>query len=282
MKGFARAIACVLASAGALLMATVAPAGAESDPVPGLPVQLALGDSWVSGVGASVPSETAYVPQLHAELQQGLDCLPASTGEEMEEGCKHLQLVNLGRGGATTPTMVQGQFPTAIPLLESRNGDSNPRNDVELVTVHIGGNDVTNPILAACLGGLSPTCLQTIQTEFAAFQSDFDGALSDLRSAAGSGAIVIGTYDNPIPTCELGSVPGAPLLAALVLEGGGPLPQGLNDIIRAVAGTHGAEVAEVFGDLAPDDWVGGTDCLHPDDSGYDKVTTSFLEALGLT
>jgi hypothetical protein len=44
----------------------------------------------------------------------------------------------------------------------------------------------------------------------------------------------------------------------------------------------GARVAEVFGDLAPEDWVGGSDCLHPDDSGYDKVTSAFLEALGLS
>jgi hypothetical protein len=29
------------------------------------------------------------------------------------------------------------------------------------------------------------------------------------------------------------------------------------------------------------DWVGGQDCLHPVDSGYDKVTSAFLESLGL-
>jgi hypothetical protein len=48
-----------------------------------------------------------------------------------------------------------------------------------------------------------------------------------------------------------------------------------------VASLHGVQVAEVHGDLAPQDWVGGNDCLHPDDSGYDKVTDAFLEALGL-
>jgi hypothetical protein len=26
-------------------------------------------------------------------------------------------------------------------------------------------------------------------------------------------------------------------------------------------------------------WVGGQDCLHPDDSGYEKVTEAFLEVL---
>jgi hypothetical protein len=69
-------------------------------------------------------------------------------------------------------------------------------------------------------------------------------------------------------------------LGALVLEGGGPLPQGLHDIIRATAARHDVDVAEIYGDLALDDWFGGSDCLHPDDSGYDKVTAAFLETLG--
>jgi hypothetical protein len=51
--------------------------------------------------------------------------------------------------------------------------------------------------------------------------------------------------------------------------------------MREVASRYDVQVAEVFGDLAPEDWVGGTDCLHPDDSGYDKVTGAFLEVLGL-
>jgi hypothetical protein len=79
---------------------------------------------------------------------------------------------------------------------------------------------------------------------------------------------VIGTYDNPIPTCDLAAVPGAIQTAALTLEGGPGVPQGLHDIMRDVAADYGVEVAEVYGDLGPQDWVGGPDCLHPDDSGY--------------
>jgi hypothetical protein len=51
---------------------------------------------------------------------------------------------------------------------------------------------------------------------------------------------------------------------------------------REVAARYDVRVAEVFRDLASDDWVGGSDCLHPDDSGYVKVTIAFLEALGLS
>jgi lysophospholipase L1-like esterase len=149
------------------------------------------------------------------------------------------------------------------------------------VTIHIGGNDVTNPIIAACLGGLSANCLQVIQSEFAAYRSDLDTVLSALRTAAGPDTrIVIGTYDNPFPTCNLGQVPGAIQLAAIVLEGlPGVLPQGLHDIMRDVADDYGVEVAEIFGDLGSQDWLGGNDCLHPDDSGYDKVTAAFVEVL---
>jgi lysophospholipase L1-like esterase len=254
--------------------ATASPAGAAS------PVQLSLGDSWAFGFGAAVPSEGGYVPKLHQALQEQFDCSP-SDNPKPGQGCRKLELVSLAVGGATTPTLIANQLPSAVSLLEARNGDQNPRNNVEVVTVHIGGNDVTNPIIAACLFGLSPSCLSTIQSEFAAYRSDLTVALSALRNAAGPDArIVIGTYDNPIATCVLGSVPGAVQLADVVLEGAPPfVPLGLNDVMRDVAAQYNVEVADSFGKLGPQDWVGGSDCLHPDDSGYDKVAQAFLDVL---
>jgi len=282
MRGAAR-IATLTATLVMVIGAAGAPNAAADRPdtVPGLPVQLSLGDSWAAGFGATVPSEGGYVPRLHQALRERLDCSPASS-PSAHGGCEQLQLVNLAVGGATTPTLIEQQLPAAVALLEARNGDGNPRNDVELVTLHIGGNDVNNPILAACLGGLTPACVGTIEAELAAYRSDLDLALSTLRAAAGADTtILIGTYDNPIPTCFLSEVPGAIQLGALVLEGGGPIPAGLDDIMREVGAEHGVEVAEVFGDLEPDDWLGGQDCLHPDDSGYEDVALAFLEALGL-
>jgi lysophospholipase L1-like esterase len=244
------------------------------------PVQLSLGDSWAFGFGATVPSEGGYVPQLHQALQQQFDCSP-SDNPKPEQGCNQLELMNIAVGGATTPTMIANQLPTAIPLLEERNGNDNPRDNVEVVTVSIGGNDVTNPIIGACLGGLTPSCISTISSEFAAYTSDLDTALSALREAAGPDArIVINTYDNGIAQCVLGGVPGAVQLANIVLEGLPPfVPLGLHDIMRDVGADYDVEVAEVFGDLAPSDWVGGNDCLHPNDTGYDKVTDAFVEVL---
>jgi lysophospholipase L1-like esterase len=280
MNGLTRKL-CICAL---LLFGTVsAPAVAADDhpTTPVAPVELSLGDSWAFGFGATPRTTEGYVPQLYEVVKERYNCSGAGV-DQSRAGCPGLQLLNLAVGGATTPSMISGQFPQAIPLLEGRNGNLNPRDDVELVTLHIGGNDVTNPIIAACIGGLSATCLQTIQAEFAAYRTDLDTALSTLREAAGPDTpIVIGTYDNPIATCFLGAVPGAVQLGALVLEGGPGVPLGLDDIMREIAARYDVKVAEVFGDLAPDDWLGGTDCLHPDNSGYDKVTQAFVEVLGL-
>jgi hypothetical protein len=235
------------------------------------------------------------VPDLWEALKADFNCPAASlsgSGPQWSDkaparGCPELELVNLGEGGETTPSMIEEQFPVAIPLLEARNLNRNPRDDVEVTTVHIGGNDVFGPIIGACLGPSPGTCLGTIQDEFSHYQTDLNNALSMLREAAGDKAkIVIGTYDNPFRdqsplTClDLAGNPAVISLGNLALEGGPGVPQGLHDIMRSVAADHGIEVAEVFGDLdKPEDWF---DCLHPTDLGYDKVTDAFDEALGLS
>ena len=86
------------------------------------------------------------------------------------------------------------------------------------------------------------------------------------------------TYDNPLGSCYLSDL--APLAGA-VLEGGSGLPYGLNDLIRAVAnGVGGVTVVETYGLLDSGDWVGGQDCLHPDDSGHLKIAKAFRAAMG--
>jgi lysophospholipase L1-like esterase len=263
-----------------------APAAAEQDTTPGLPVYVALGDSWAWGQGAADPAVGGYAPQLWASLQSELDCLPAQS-ETAADGCSHLQFVNLGRPaspglpGVTAPLVAAEQLPVAIPMLEARNQDHNPRNDVEVITLHVGGNDVSGPIREACIGGFTPSCLVTFVTEMTQYEADLTEVVGQLRAAAGPDTpIVLGTYDNPVPYCPLGGIPGAAQLGALVLEGtpDGSL-DGVHDIVRRVAASYEAEVAEVFGTFTAADHLG--DCLHPTDSGHDKVTVAFLDALGL-
>jgi lysophospholipase L1-like esterase len=253
------------------------------------PLQLGLGDSWAWGFGASDRSTEGYVPQLHEVLRERFNCSGAGP-DQAHAGCPHLGLLNLAIPGATTkerpPSLIGNQFPQAIPLLESRNLNGNPRDDVEVTTLHTGGNDIFQPIIAACGGGFSPTCQQTIAFEFGQYQADLTEALSTLRSAAGDATIVIGTYDNPFrytPCTSLSGIPGIDLFGQVVLEGDPLLPFGLHDIMRTVAANYGVKVADVHNDLNdPPDWLSFTnaaDCLHPSDSGYDKVTDAFVEAV---
>lgn len=140
MRRFRKSVA--LLGASAVIMALAAAPAVGSTTEPGLPVYLALGDSWAFGEGATEPATGGYVAQFFAALQADLDCLPAES-ENAADGCKHLNLINLGRPGdddhpgVTAPIVIAEQLPMALPMLESRNGDDNPRNNVEVVTLHV-------------------------------------------------------------------------------------------------------------------------------------------------
>jgi lysophospholipase L1-like esterase len=193
-------------------------------------------------------------------------------------------LINLGRPatetlpGVTATHVAEEQLPIAIPMLERRNHDRIRRNDVQAVTLHVGGNDVSGPIQNACIGGFTQGCVITWIGEMAQFEADLDDVVGELRRAAGEKMpIVLGTYDNPVPYCSLAAIPGAVELGAAVLEGtpDGSL-DGVHDVVRRVAERYDAEVAEVFGTLGEGDFVGGDDCLHVTDSGHGKVADAFL------
>lgn len=271
-----------------LVAAVTTGASARPVVVPGNPVYLALGDSWAYGQGATDSATGGYVALLTEDLTGALDCLPAASSNAAD-GCKQLQVLNLARPardglpGVTAPLVASEQLPVAVSLLADRNGDRNPRNDVEVVTLHVGGNDVSGPIQEACLGGFTPECQGTWFMEMADFESDLDGVVSELRAAAGDETpIVLGTYDNPVPTCWLYPVFGdaAVVLGAMILEGtpDGSL-DGIHDVVRRVASDYDADVAEVIGTLRPDDFVGDEDCLHVTDAGHARVAGAFLEAI---
>ena len=262
-------LASLLIVAGVVSVASAA--GKRPGPARGMPVYLALGDSWPAGGGASAPSE-GYVPQLNTKLRRRFDCRRHAS--RSRRGCKHLQLVNLAQGGATTPSMIETQLPAAVALLTERNRDRNRRNDVKVVTLHIGGNDVVFPILGACSVAIDANCVAAFRAAMDAYRSDLGVALTSLRAAAGTKArIVIGTYDNTfVPPCPLSTA-----LGELIGEGSATVGDGFRDVIYDVAERHGVEVADVGGRLGPADLVG--DCLHPNDSGHDKVTRAFVEVL---
>ncbi|MDH5422349.1 MAG: SGNH/GDSL hydrolase family protein [Acidimicrobiia bacterium] len=223
------------------LIAAPAVAGADE---PALPIYLALGDSWAAGEGATDPATEGYVPQLFAALQRDLDCLPA-TSDNAADGCKHLSLINLGRSGdaehpgVTAPIVAAEQLPTALALLGERNQDANPRNNVEVITLHVGGNDVTGPAIAACIEGFNEGCIVTLITEMATLQADLRNVVGQLREAAGPDTIIVlGTYASPVPYCYLGGIPGADQLGAVV----GQLREAAGPDTIIVLGTYASPV----------------------------------------
>lgn len=264
-----------------------APVAADSEEVPGLPMYIALGDSWAFGQGAENPSADGYVAQLRQAIRTEFDCLPAES-DEAADGCKHLQLLNLARPatdtlpGVTTPIVASEQLPVALMALESRNRDSNPRNDVELITLQVGGNDAFEPIVTACLQGFSPVCQTVFENVMGTYAVQLNSVVGQLRAAAGPETpIVLGTYDNTVPYCYLGAFQGAKELGDLMLEGSadGQIP-GLHDVVRLTAANYGAVVAEVFGQIDPGNFVGGSDCLHITTGGHTQVAQAFRTALG--
>ncbi len=256
----------VLAMVMAMAMVPLT-AGADTE---ANPVHLGLGDSVAWGYGAADPATTGYVPLVNQRASD-LYCV------EVASGCAPVDLVNLAVPGATSTSLIANQLQPALELLTARNADADPSNDVVLVTVTVGGNDLFNPVIAACAGGVTPECTEVIASGFATYTANLGQILGSLRAAAGSDTeIAIMTYYNPLGACFLADL--APL-ADLVLEGGGPLPAGLNDIIRGVSAATGVTVVETYGELRRDDFVGGDDCLHPDDSGYKKIARLFTDTL---
>jgi len=188
-------------------------------------------------------------------------------------GCR-LDLLNLAEPGATTATFLAGQLPRAVSLIKQRRATATPIDDVQLITLDIGGSDAFGPISQACSSDpQAPGCATAISTALSAVAKNLATILSGLRTAAGPGTtIAVMTYYNPLPACVLAAQTS---LADLVLEGGGPVPTGLNDIIRGQAVAHDAVVAETAPLIDLHELVGGRDCLHPDASGHDDIATAF-------
>jgi lysophospholipase L1-like esterase len=234
-----------------------------------LPEYLALGDSLGWGYGASDPATKGYVPLFHDFL------------ESEDSWDTDLFLNNLSIPGATSTSLISDQLPTALAELEARNGDADPDNDVVVVTVDIGGNDLL-ALLSICSGGFTPACQTAIGTTFATFSANFDFTLDELRTAAGPDTpIIVMTYFNSLegPGCPPAMVP----LGEIVLEGdpGLGLPQGANDLIRSIAAAHDARVADLVPGgvfpalLGPSDIL--PDCVHANDSGYQIIADAFAD-----
>jgi lysophospholipase L1-like esterase len=232
---------------------------------------LALGNSLGYGYGASDPATKGYVPLFHDYLQSR-DLLH-----------RPLLLKNLSIPGATSDSLISDELPAALAELEARNGDWWLFDDINVVTVDIGGNDLL-ATLPYCAGGPTPACFAAHDAAFATISTNLDYTLSELRAAAGPFTkIIVMTYYNSFvgQGCPYNALAW---LGNLALEGNPALgrPIGANDVIRSVAAAHRAKVAELVpGGVFPA-LLGPTnilpDCVHANDSGYAIIADAFEDA----
>jgi lysophospholipase L1-like esterase len=270
----------LIAIGAALFLALSAPVPAAArpdEPGPhGSPVYLALGDSVAAGVGAQ-PRVTGYPEQVGALLEQGYN---TAADKATPNASGDFETINYALGGATTTTLIATQLPRALQLISERSIDHDPFNDVEVLSLTIGGNDVfTQPIVGSCLLNSTPAaCQRRVDAALASVGTKLEVILRKLTAAAGRGAeIILTTYYNPIGSCFLTQLnPAAPTISDVVLEGGAmpsllTLEDGLNDVIREVAAASGVQVANLYGVLGPSQYVGGEDCLHPNFAGHSTI-----------
>jgi len=231
---------------------------------------LALGDSLGYGYGATDPATKGYVP-LFRDFLESKDWLH-----------RPLLLKNLSIPGATSDSLISDELPAALAELEARNGDWWHFNDVTVVTVDIGGNDLL-ATLPFCIGGVTPECIYSLNTTIAALSANLDDILGELRAAAGPHTtMIVMTYYNSFVNPYCPYYPDAVPLGNLALEGNAAygVPVGANDAIRSVADDHNVEVAELFIDgaflLGPSNVL--PDCVHANDSGYAIIAGAFADA----
>ena len=161
---------------------------------------LSLGDSYASGYQPGVGNTTAgFAYQVAAASQAS---------------AHPLELVNVGCAGATTTSLLNGKgceaarlgpgatpYDTTTQLEAAETFLRAHPGGVALITVSIGGNDVTSCTQDPNVGGCVGTAVSTIN-------ANLPGIAQRLRAAAGAGTLIVGTT---YPDVILGEwVRGAP------------------------------------------------------------------------
>jgi lysophospholipase L1-like esterase len=249
-----------------LLAAFAAACGSDSPTQRG--TYIALGDSLSEGEGASDPATTAFVPLVHEHLGDGF------------------QLLNLGHSGDTSEQLIDhGHLDEAVAEIGQRNGDDDPDNDVKLVTLEIGGNDLLNLYFDLVGSGTCPSvqialqkqeeCVDRLAAVLEGFEPNLKETLHRLQAADAKLRILLLTLGNPFS----GSPQTFDELGELGLDGT-PFPEGLNEIIRAQA----QETGVILVDLYPlfegkaSQLIAQED-LHPNDEGYRVMAEAVIKAI---
>lgn len=243
------------------LLAQAAPAGAKE-----APAYIAIGDSRAFGVGASDPASGGYVAITYDALRRS-------------ERYRHrgLDLVNLGVPGAISSDLLLpgGQLERALAEIKERQEDTASADDnVEIITVNIGGNDVQALVTpdSPCLADpRSAECEDRFQEMLDSLEENLTQVFRRLREAAPrAGIIVLDLYS---PLSGRGEAPE--LVADLAVRE-------INAVTaRLVADPEfGAKLASVYppfrGRAAQ---LVAADNLHPNDAGHAVMAEVVLAAI---
>jgi lysophospholipase L1-like esterase len=253
-----------LVTALSLLFAAACNSSAETPSLTG--VYLALGDSLSEGIGASDRDETSFVALVHDEL-----------GPDVE-------LMNLGVAGDTTQELIDTQLDRATQEIDARNNDADPDNDVAVVTLELGGNDLLDIFFELVLPGKcpnldaglqTPECVEELRAILDTYRPNLNLILQRLREVDPDLQVFLLTLYNPFS----GGSPIIDPLVELALEGrpDTPFPEGLNDIIRAEADASDAHLVDVYPvfEGKAREYI-SPDAVHPNDTGYEAMATAVL------
>ena len=246
------------------VLAAACGSSAETEPLTG--VYLALGDSLSEGIGASDQEETSFVALVHEAL-----------GSDVE-------LMNFGVAGDTSQDLIDEQLDRATDEITTRNSDADPDNDVAVVSLEIGGNDLLEIFFKLVLPGTcpnvemglsNPECVQQVRETLDTYGPNLDEILTRLREADPDMPIFLLTLYNPFS----GGNAMLDELVDLALEGRAdtPFPEGLHDIVREQAEAHDAQLVEVYPQFEGKsrEYI-AMDLIHPNDTGYRVIADAVL------
>ncbi len=184
-----------------------------SSPGAGKAFYVSIGDSYAAGYQPTTSRKVGHTTT---------NGFAYKVADEATVGGKKLTLVNFGCAGATTKSLLNtpGCKPTALgPGAAGYPGKTQAqaaldfisahRAEIGLVTVSIGGNDITSCAKAKDVAGCLTTNLKTVKANLATF-------LTKLHAAAGQDVVVVGiTYPDVILGLDVQPAASAKSLAAL-------------------------------------------------------------------
>jgi lysophospholipase L1-like esterase len=229
------------------------------------PAYLALGDSLAFGVGASNPAAEGYV---------------ALTGQSLllndrwsERG---LEVVNLSEPGATSTDLVEadGQLEHAVTEITERLDNEDANDQVEIISVDIGGNDLlalAEPDSPCFDDPAGSPCRVRINATLSDLQQNLTHILTRLRQAAPQAEIYVIDLYNPYS----GTGESLEVIADIGV-------QMINGVLAAVAsdealGVRFVSVYELF-EGRGEEWV-APDGIHPNNDGHRVISEALTAAI---